>query len=271
MTRAMFPLKFTFPRNWAKNYTLFTLYERGYFTVFNTDKFGIIPQACTLSGYNVFYQPKYCMITNPQIDTKSARLEIGKNCALIKLQPNYAGVMDIVNYYAACIALCCESAGMNVQNCKLAYVFASRNKAGAESFKKMFDQISAGNPASFIDKNLFNDDGSPAWQMFNADLASTFIADDIMLLVRKYLCMFDSEVGIPNTNTEKRAQMSNDEINSNNVETVCRLEMMLETLNDDFMICREMFGIPESELNVERREVLTYEDGNTKSVGTVED
>lgn len=258
LQRALYPLKFTLPKTWAKNYVLYTLFERGFLTVFNTDRWGIIPQDCTLSGYDVFYQPKYCKISNPLIDS-SVQLEIGKNCSLIRLQPDYSGLMPIVNFYADTIAMCCESAGVNIKNCMVAYVFASSNKAAAQTFKKMFDEIQAGNPATFIDKDLFRDDGSPNWIKFDSDVARTFIADDLLLLIKKYLCMFDSEIGIPNTNTEKRAQMTADEVTSNSVETATRLELMYETLSEDIERCRNMFGLSEKELNVEKRKGVGIE------------
>ena len=81
--------------------------------------------------------------------------------------------MDKINFYADMLALSAETAGVDLVNSKLAYVFGAKNKAQAESFKKMFDQIGSGQPAAYIDKTLFDEEGNPGWTMFNQNLKNT--------------------------------------------------------------------------------------------------
>ena len=50
------------PKTWDKDYFIYNLYKAGFVTVFNTDRFGVIPQACSLSGINVFYRPTTSVI-----------------------------------------------------------------------------------------------------------------------------------------------------------------------------------------------------------------
>ena len=171
--------KWDMPKTWSKNYLLYTLYCWGYVAVINTDKFGVIPQQCTLGGFDVFYQPKFATVANPLL-RGILNPVIGKQCELLRLQPDYGGVMDIVNFYADMLALSAETASTNLLNSKLAYVFASNGKAGAESFKKLYDQIASGEPAAYIDKNLYRDDGTPCWNFFNQNLKQTYIAGDIL-------------------------------------------------------------------------------------------
>jgi hypothetical protein len=45
--------KWDMPKTWSRNYLLYTLYCWGYVAVINTDKFGVIPQQCTLGGFDV--------------------------------------------------------------------------------------------------------------------------------------------------------------------------------------------------------------------------
>ena len=65
LQKAMSVFKWEMPVDWSKNYTLYTLYCWGFFAVVNTDRYGVIPQACGLRGYDVFYQPTHAIITNP--------------------------------------------------------------------------------------------------------------------------------------------------------------------------------------------------------------
>ena len=76
------------PDYWAKNYFTYVLLGYGYIAIFNDNKFGVIPQQCTLNdNITLFYQPKKVLITNPVLNYKE--LEIGKECELIKIMPDF--------------------------------------------------------------------------------------------------------------------------------------------------------------------------------------
>ena len=235
------------PNKWNKAYFNYVLFCFGFIAVMNTDRYGVIPQHCTLNGRGVFYQPTRALISNPLFN-KSYNLLIGSECELIKLQPNYSGVIDIVSYYADMLALSSESASANLINTKLAYIFAvddadGKGTARAESFKKMFDQIQTNNPMAVIDKSLFNEDGTPNWMMFNQNLKQTYIANDIILDMAKWMDMFNSEIGIPNANTEKKERMLTDEVNANNVDTMSKATLWLESIRDGLSKVNEMFNL----------------------------
>ena len=233
---------FEIPEDWNHDYFKYVLFVNGFISVLNTDIYGTICQHCTLGGRTIYYAPKYALITNPAFD-KSYRLEIGRQCGLIKLRPDYTGVMDIVDYYSDMLALAAETAGLNLQNTKLAYVFLCADKQQAESFKKLYDQIAAGNPAAFADKKLFNDDGTPNWVMFNQQLRNTYIAGDILEDMRKWKNQFCTEVGIPNTNTDKKERLIRDEVNANSTETQTKAILWLETIRKGMEDTNDLFGL----------------------------
>lgn len=234
--------KFNLPEDWNADYFKYVLFMNGFIAVMKTDIFGIICQHCTLGGRTIYYAPKYALVSNPAFD-KSYRLEIGRQCGLIKLRPDYTGVMDIVNYYSDMLALAAESAGLNLQNAKLAYVFIANDKAQAETFKKLYDQIAEGNPAAFADKKLFNEDGKPNWLMFNQDLKRTYISGDILEDMRKFKDQFCTEVGIPNANTDKKERMLVDEVNANNQETQTKAMLWLETIRAGMKQANDLFNL----------------------------
>jgi hypothetical protein len=256
LQEAMSPFKFTFPETWAKDYVLYVLYLWGYFAIFNTDKFGVIPQQCGLYGYDVFYRPTHCIITNP-LFRETYYPKIGKDCTLIKLQPDYGGIMDIVSYYAEMMALCSESVAVNLVNSKLSYVFFAQGTKEGEEVKKIYDQVGAGEPCVVVDKKFRGEDGTLAWEMFDRNVKNNYIASDILSDMKKIKAMFDTEIGIPNTNTDKKERMITSEVLSNNVETLSKCELWLEELQARFEEARNMFGFTKEELNVEWRFDLT--------------
>ena len=124
------------PETWSKDYFMYTLFVWGFVAIINTDKFGVIPQQCSLYGYDVFYRPTNVNIANPLL-RGNLTPRIDTQCALVRMQPDYGSCWDIVAYYADLLALCTESLAVNLVNSKLAYVFACDDKNIAESFKKM--------------------------------------------------------------------------------------------------------------------------------------
>lgn len=254
MKKLMSQFIFKLPQFWDPDYFKYILFFNGYIGVLDTgdDNYGVIPQGCALSGYNVFYRPTQIIVSNPLIP-KTLEPTINEDCTLIKLTPNYKGVWDIIDYYGDLLALCAESAGINLINTHLAYVFTAANKSAAESFKKLYDQIASGEPAVVQDKNLLNDDGSPAWQAFSQDLRQVFITPEILDAMNTIEDQFDSLVGIPNANTDKRERLITDEVNANNADTMLLRDLMFECISRGLEDTRKMFGYTKRELNVKLR------------------
>ena len=242
MQKAISVFKWNLPEEWDEDYFYYTLYGMGYIAVIDTDKYGTICQGGALGGYNLYYRPSYIIITNPLIqNTITAKINI--DCALIKLQPDYQSIMDIVGYYADLLAICAEALGVNILNVKSGTIFGADSKAKAESYKKLYDEVASGEPAVVIDKKLLDDTGKPAWFPFTQDVKQSYVATDIISDMRKIESMFDTEIGIPNANTDKRERLITDEVNANNIETATRCELWLEELKKGINKANEMFGL----------------------------
>lgn len=243
LQKAMSVFKWDLPETWDRDYFLYVLYGIGYIAVLNTDKYGVIPQQCGLDGYNIFYQPKRALITNPLL--KGLRsLDIGTQCTLIKLQPDYGSVMDLVGFYADMMALTAETAGVNLVNSRLSYVFFGKNKNTAESQKKLFDRVASGEPATFVDTALYDvQSGNPSWIPFQQNVGQNYIAGDALADLRKWEMMFDTDIGIPNANTDKKERLISDEVNANNVEVTSKADLWLDQLQKSFAQTSKMFGI----------------------------
>lgn len=230
------------PETWSKDYFLYTLFCFGFVAIVETDKFGVIPQHCSLFGYDVFYRPTNVNIANPLI-RGNLTPRIGTECALVRMQPDYGSCWDIVAYYADMLSLCTEALAVNLVNSKLAYVFACEDKTVAESFKKMYDQMNEGNPAVFADKKLFLEDGSPAWETFQNNLKQNYIAKDILEDMTKIDARFCTEIGIPNVNMAKESGVTDNEVEANNIDTKTKASLWLETIKTGLDKANELFGL----------------------------
>lgn len=244
LQKAISVFRWTLPDTWAENFLLYCLYCYGFVAVFETDKFGVIFQPCGLYGYDVYYRPTHAIIANPLIDTQ-LRPRIGTQCELLRLMPDYGGILDIVTHYAELLAIAVQSAQVNLYNSKLAYVFFSGNKAAQDSFAKLYDQISSGKPAAIIDKALLSDpntDRKP-WELFSQNVGQNYITDKILSDMRKIEAMFDTRIGIPNANTDKKERLVTDEINANNVETATMCEQWLDCIKKGVEKANAMYNL----------------------------
>lgn len=242
--------KWKLPKNWDPDYFMYCLFGRGYVCVINTDEFGIIPQWGGLGGYNVFYRPAYAIITNPLIK-RTIQANIGKDCSIIKLMPDYRSIMDLVDHYADKLALTSETIDIDLCNAMVSTVFGAESKQEAETLKKMFDKIRSGNPAVVVGKKFFKEDGTPNWMPFQANVKNTYIVSDLLADFRKIKEAFLTDIGTPNANTDKRERLISDEVNANNVETRTKVELWYESIQRGIEQTKELFG--DMDLSVEYR------------------
>lgn len=242
LQKAISVFKWKLPEEWDEDYFKYILYGIGYIAVLETRSFGVICQGGALGGYNLYYKPSYIIITNPLLkETITANINV--DCAIIKLQPDYSSIMDIVGYYADQLALSAEALGLNMVNVKSGVVFGAKDKTQAQSYKKMFDKMQDGDPAVFIDKQLLDDAGKPNWYPFVQNMKEQYIADSILSDMRKIEAMFDTDIGIPNANTDKKERLVTDEINANNVETATRCELWLDSIRKGIDRANAMFNL----------------------------
>lgn len=230
------------PDTWDYDYVVDAIYYFGFIGVINTDKFGVIPQWCTLSGWNVYYKPAYLMFSNPMLKSPK-EAKIGVNCSIIHINSDYGGMSDLVVYYGDLMALTCESLGINLLNTKLAYVFGADNKAAAESFKSLYDRISSGDPAVVIDKNLLDVTGKPNWFTFTQGVKNNYIGDLLISALHNIYNLFLRDVGVPSANQDKLERMITAEANSQNAATAIATDNRLDRLKRDIEATKKLFKI----------------------------
>lgn len=263
--RAISVFKWEAPESWNMDYFRYVLYCWGYIAIINTREFGVIPQQCTLRGYNVFYAPTHAVIANPKLKGIK-QPAIDTQCTVLKLQPDYGGILDMVYYYADQLALYAEAASMNVQNSKLGYMVGVRSKGMAEAIKKAYDKIMAGEALAVYDKAAADNESGTLFDSFSQDLRANFIAPDILESMRRIENEFCTRIGINNTNTDKQERMLVDEVNANNEEVKSLADLWLSSLKDGCEKAKEMFGLDKFSVDWRFKDV---ERGNTFDTGPV--
>ena len=242
LKKALAVFKWTLPAWWDENYFLYVLYCRGYAAIFNSKKFGVIPQECGLKGYNVFYRPTDVIIANPLLhDVRS--LSIGKDAVLMQLQPDYCGVLDLCGHYAEKMALASSAINQNLWHTKISTVFFAGSDAEQQSIKKAYDRMTDGDPMIVVNKNLRDADGNLKYEVFNRDVKQSYVIDQLIADLRKIEAEFDTRIGVPNANTDKKERLITDEVNANNVETHILADMWMDSIQDGIRQIKDLFGL----------------------------
>lgn len=231
--RACSTLIFELPDEWqgsVRDFFYYCLFKFGSVAVFEDDKLGKVFQPCNYAGLNFWYQPTTAVISNPQY---TGNLEIGKECEIIKLSPDYIGIWDVVTYYAEKLSTLDNAINMSLINNKFAFFLAARNKAAGEALKKMLDKINRGEPAVIFDSKLINDqtDKDVPWQLWERkDLKSSYLTSDQLMDFQTILNNFDTEIGIPVLPYQKKERMVTSEAESKIIDSTSRSVVWFDTL-----------------------------------------
>lgn len=225
------------PKTWEFDYFNEHLFLDGVIGVTDTTA-GILALKCGLTGIGIFEQPTKTIYANPVLG--NFERTIGEDCEIIRLQYNYQGIGWILDRYATLLAMCDSSIAVNLMNTKVSWVFGATDKTQAETFKAIYDDITQGKPAVFTSNQNV---GNLKEQMFVMPAKQNFIADDVQLLKRKILNEFLTDIGINNTNLDKRERLTDDEVNANNDEVLANIYHWYDNINDGITKVNNMFGL----------------------------
>jgi len=261
--RALSNVEIELPEYW--NGTIFDffcycLFKFGYVAVFDDVKFGKVFQPASLGGYDFYYSPTYATIANPALP-RSLQLSIGNAkvdnsdgvCEILKLTPDYYGIYDIVEHYAAKLAELDSAIDMSLINNKFAFFLGAKNKSMGESLKKMMDKVSKGEPLVIFDSKMADDPNSKdvPWQSWERDLKKTYITTDQLADFKTILHQFDSEIGIKTLPIEKKERMIDAEARATDDDAISRSELWIRTFNESAKAVNERFGL---NISMKRRE-----------------
>ena len=274
--RACSTLIIKMPDEWKKNKALmyWCLFAYGFVGCGEMNDLGKWFNPGTLNGFDFYYRPRRFILTNPYFKDEagtgvSKELEIGKDCEIIKLTPDYKGIWDIIYYYAEKIAVIDVAINSAIINTKFAYVVGAKNKAAASVLQKLFDKVNKGEPAVFFDSKLANDgvDKEEPWQaLFRDNLKQSYIITDLLRDFQTLINDFDTEIGIPTIPYEKKERMVTDEATSKQIDDTSRSIIWYDTLKDCFYIANEFLQFSDgNKLEVKLR--FKAEGGNENGNG----
>ena len=135
-----------FPEEWEgtiKDFFYYCIFAQGWTCIFDNSIFGTTFQPGTLSERDWYYQPRFVLIQNPLITEKMGgvtgglKLEIGKDCQILKLTPDFRGIWDIISYYAEKLSLLDNAINMSLINSKFSWILGARNKTAGNAIEKI--------------------------------------------------------------------------------------------------------------------------------------
>lgn len=228
-------MEFTLPESWPKDYFLLNLFVGGEICILDTE-LGVIPLRCGHSGLNVYEEPTKCIIANPILGNLEP--EIGEECVLVRINYDYSGVMPIIERYAGLLAMCDSSLAVSLMNSKVAFIGLASSKNQASTMKKMYDDISMGRPAVFVNGDSVNQE-----KFFFNNVKQNFIGEEIMRVKRMITNDFLTEIGLNNANLDKRERLNSEEVQANDEEIRNNVQHWLDNIREGFEKANNMFGL----------------------------
>lgn len=254
--RATSVIESELPEEWdgtIKDFFYWCLFRFGFISIFDSPEFGLSFQPCSLKGYDFYYQPTAAIIANPLLK-EGLELQIGSECEILKLTPDFRGVWDIISYYAEKLSTLDNAINMSLINNKFAFMLGARNKVAGQALKKMLDKINKGEPAVIYDMKLLNDptdkvEPFQVWERKN--MKDAYLTTDQLKDFQTILNNFDCEVGIPTIPYEKKERMVSEEATSRQLDAQSRSTIWLECLQSSAKRVKKLY--PEIELNFKLR------------------
>ena len=241
------------PAEWNNDFFMICLWALGRVVVFKTDrediadKYGSVTfQPCTLSGYNWFYQPNRATVSHSTDDDRPfvKEFRLGVDAELIKLTPDYMGILDIIDYYASKLAEMSKGIDMGIINAKIPCILTAKNDAQAETLKKVYDKVQAGEPLVVYKELEDNGEIMPtksAFEEWTQDFKKTYVVHNLLEDMQLILDSFYVEIGLP-VAIEKKERLVTSEADFASAQSQARISCWLETLRESLDRVNKMFN-----------------------------
>lgn len=209
-------------------------------------KLNIVTQCTTLYGNedSIYYYPTKAVYANPKIGYGT--LKIGYDCEIIyntPLQNNIfymnsdGGMLSLIQRYARQLADIESSINIYIVNTRaISYPTASNDNV-KQSLENFFNKIAIGERAVVSDSAIIEN-------FRNVDITQGHFKDginDLLIARDKILEMFYRDIGVKFYNP-KKAQVTEDEVESNDQLLLISLKDMLRQRKSDLERVNSMFG-----------------------------
>lgn len=258
------------PDYWDTDFLLDTLLLNGVFGIFEHNS-EPLAMNCQPYGVNMYYKPTNFNIANPVLGTFNKT--IGEDGALIYLEEDpsangsFKTIRPLLNKYSYQLASCDKCIDQSLMNSGVAAIFSAPDKKTAESYKVMYDDISQGKPAVFVDESLGLASGG-ARNLQYTPAKDNFVCDKVQIEKRCIIEEFLTAIGVNNANTSKRERLNADEVNSNNDECYVATAVWRRNLKETTDHALELF--PGLEFSLTIKDMSIIDNSPTKSSAVAE-
>ena len=239
------------PKGWSDDFLHICLWALGYVAVFKPDsielaKKGIVVfNPAVVSGFDFYYQPKIATVSNPNMTIPfTRRFIIGRDTELIKLTPDYRGIFDILDYYASKLAEISKGIDIGIINTKMPVILTASSDAQAETLKKIYDKVQAGESLVVWKDELSDDEIIPRkdpFESFFNDFTKTYVIHNLLEDMQTILDSFYCEIGLP-VAIEKKERLITSEADFASAQSQARISCWIETLRESLDKVNTMFN-----------------------------
>lgn len=245
------------PESLPKREIELNLLLTGHAVIF-TDKADIVTACTTLYNFDRYYNPTQAVFAQPRMTSKTLYLdnsiEAHKQNAVVIYNndikdnifyiPADGGLLTFISRYARRLADLESSENIYAVNSRLTSFPVGSTDGVIANIKKFFNSLVLGKREVIVDDAIIN-------SFRNVDIVRSNIKDgvnDILSARDKILEQFFRDIGVKMFADNKKAQLTNDEVNSDNQLLLISLESMLKSRREGIDAVNEFYG-----LNIEVR------------------
>ena len=221
---------------------------------------------CHPFGVNMYYKPTSFNIANPVLGSFTKTIGIDGELIYLEEVPGvnsqFKTIRPLLTKYAYQLTACDKCIDQSLMNSGVAAIFSASSKKAAESYRAMYDDISMGKPAVFVDEEL-NLTSPNSRNLQYTPAKDNFVCDKVQIEKRCIIEEFLTAIGVNNANTSKRERLNTDEVNSNNDECYIATAVWKRNLKETTDKAKKLF--PSLEFSITIKDLSIIDNSPSKA------
>lgn len=263
LAKGIFEIKM--PDYWDSDFLLDTLLLDGVFGIFENNS-EPLAMNCHPFGVNMYYKPTSFNIANPVLGSFTKTIGVDGELIYLEELPGvnsqFKTIRPLLTKYAYQLAACDKCIDQSLMNSGVAAIFSASSKKAAESYRAMYDDISMGKPAVFVDEEL-NLTSPNSRNLQYTPAKDNFVCDKVQIEKRCIIEEFLTAIGVNNANTSKRERLNTDEVNSNNDECYIATAVWKRNLKETTNRAKKLF--PSLEFSITIKDLSIIDNSPSKA------
>lgn len=263
LVKGIFEVKM--PDYWDSDFLLDTLLLDGVIGIFENNS-EPLAMNCHPFGVNMYYKPTSFNIANPVLGSFTKTIGIDGELIYLEELPGvnsqFKTIRPLLTKYAYQLAACDKCIDQSLMNSGVAAIFSASSKKVAESYRAMYDDISMGKPAVFVDEEL-NLTSPNSRNLQYTPAKDNFVCDKVQIEKRCIIEEFLTAIGVNNANTSKRERLNTDEVNSNNDECYIATAVWKRNLKETTDKAKKLF--PSLEFSITIKDLSIIDNSPSKA------